>query len=92
MAATRSNFTQISIPKVGMATPYLSTITVSGLKGRIADLNVTIHGLWSDFPDDVAIMLVGPRGHTVILMSDVGGGVPAGLLSQRCGTGSFVKT
>src|SRR5436190_5141457 len=56
------------------ATPYPSTITVSGLTGTITDVNVTLTGLSHTFPDDVGVLLVGPQGQSTILMADTGDG------------------
>jgi subtilisin-like proprotein convertase family protein len=53
------------------ATPYPSQIMVSGL-GTITDVNVTLTGFNHTFPDDVDVLLVGPGGQSVILMSDAG--------------------
>jgi subtilisin-like proprotein convertase family protein len=75
-ATTFSNLNSILIPgsgTEGMASPYPSVINVSGLTGAIADVNVTISGLSHTFPDDIDILLVGPTGQTIILMSDAGG-------------------
>ena len=58
------------------ATPYPSAITVSGLTGTIADVNVTLTGLSHTFPDDVDVLLVGPQGQSTILMADTGGADP----------------
>ena len=68
-----SNNIGITIPFVGAATPYPSTISVSGLQGAVAKLEVTIEGLSHTWPDDVDILLVGPAGQRVRLMSDIGG-------------------
>ena len=75
-ATTFSNFDPISIPASGtegIASPYPSIINVSGLTGTITDINVTISGLSHTFPDDIDILLVGPGGQKIILMSDAGG-------------------
>ena len=75
-AATSSVFSNpgsITIPSSGAATPYPSTITVSGVSGTISDVNVTIKGLTHTNPDDLDILLVGPSGEKIILMSDCGG-------------------
>ncbi len=75
-ATTFSNLDSISIPAsgtAGIASPYPSTIDVSGLTGTITDLNVMISGLSHTFPDDIDILLVGPGGEKLILMSDAGG-------------------
>jgi subtilisin-like proprotein convertase family protein len=75
--AAGGTFTQttgITINDAAAASPYPSNITVSGLPRGITDLNVTLSSLDHTFPDNVDVMLVGPTGQSVILMSDVGGG------------------
>lgn len=75
-ATSFSSFDPISIPSSGtegIANPYPSTIDASGLTGAIADINVTINGLSHTFPDDIDVLLVGPGGLKIILMSDAGG-------------------
>lgn len=57
----------------GAATPYPSTINVSGLVGTVSKLTVNLNNLNHTFPDDIDILLVGPTGKTTLLMSDVGG-------------------
>jgi subtilisin-like proprotein convertase family protein len=57
------------------ATPYPSNITVSGMTGVIAVVNVTINGFSHAFPDDVDILLKGPTGANAIILSDVGGSI-----------------
>jgi len=56
------------------ATPYPSSITVDGLSGTISNVTVTLRGYRHSWPDDVDVLLVGPGGHKVLLMSDAGGG------------------
>jgi len=55
------------------ATPYPSTIVASGLSGAITDINITLNNVNHTFIDDVDILLVGPSGKRMIIMSDVGG-------------------
>lgn len=62
--------------QAGAATPYPSTIEVSGLNGSIVSVAVRLNGLSHTFPDDLDIVLVGPSGQAVMLMSDVGGATP----------------
>ncbi|MGQ9550480.1 MAG: hypothetical protein ACUVWS_17840, partial [Roseiflexus sp.] len=57
----------------GAATPNPSTIEVSGVSGSIVSVVVRLNGLSHTFPDDLDIVLVGPSGQAVMLMSDVGG-------------------
>ena len=60
----------------GPASPYPSTIVVSGLTGPIESLTVSLFGLSHTFPTDIDILLVGPGGETVLLMSDSVGSTP----------------
>jgi subtilisin-like proprotein convertase family protein len=73
-ALTFANSTAITIPDSGVGSLYPSTINVSGLSGKIGDVNVSLLGLTHTFPDDLDLLLVGPTGQKMILMSDVGGG------------------
>ena len=58
----------------GPANPYPATRTISASPELvISDLNVTIDGIWHQRPDDLDLLLVGPRGQKVILMSDACG-------------------
>ena len=77
-AATFSNSGTITINDTAAtcvgaeATPYPSTISVSGLSGTITDVNVTLTGFSHTAPSDVALLLVGPQGQNTILMSGNG--------------------
>ncbi|MEO6391776.1 MAG: VCBS repeat-containing protein, partial [Pyrinomonadaceae bacterium] len=55
------------------AATYASTITASGLTGAITDVNVTLTNFNHLNPDDVDILLVGPSGKSILMMSDAGG-------------------
>jgi subtilisin family serine protease/subtilisin-like proprotein convertase family protein len=67
------NAAAIAIPSVGAASPYPSNITVSGRSGLISEVTVYIQGLAHTWPSDIDVLLVGPGGQNVILMSDNGG-------------------
>jgi subtilisin-like proprotein convertase family protein len=69
-----ANPASISIPNSGAATPYPSAINVSGVTGPVTKVTATLHSLTHTFPGDIDVLLVGPGGQKVILMSDVGGG------------------
>jgi PKD repeat protein len=68
------NTSPIVVPDDGGATPYPSTITVSGAEVFTQAVTVQLAGISHAFPDDVDVLLVGPTGANVVLMSDVGGG------------------
>ncbi len=69
-----TNATNISIPASGTATPYRSTLTVSGVPNPASNVVVRLLNITHNNPDDLDILLVGPGGQTVMLMSDAGGG------------------
>jgi len=57
----------------GLGSPYPSHIVVSGLTGTVAGLMVTLSNVSHAFPDDIEVLLVGPTGEEMVLMSDAGG-------------------
>src|SRR5207237_565165 len=65
----------ISIPDHGSGSPYPSSINVAGMPGSIGKVVVTLNGLSHTYPDDIDILLVGPGGQSVMLMSDAGGDI-----------------
>jgi uncharacterized repeat protein (TIGR01451 family) len=69
-----TNSTMIKIPDSGNATPYPSTIVVADMAGTVVGVTATLRGLNHGWPDDVDVLLVGPGGQAVLLMSDCGGG------------------
>jgi subtilisin-like proprotein convertase family protein len=76
---TFANPSTITIPDTplgsgtSIAAPYPSTIEVSGLSNDILDVNLTLKGLSHELSDDVDVLVVGPQGQSVLVMSDVGG-------------------
>ncbi len=76
---TFSNPGTITMPTSGptAATPYPSTINVSGLDGVVQKVTVTLNGFSHSFPEDVDVLLVGPGGQYSMLMSDVSYGIDA---------------
>jgi Ca2+-binding RTX toxin-like protein len=74
-----SNNNDITIPagapgtSAGSADPFPSSINVSGLLGTVGKATVTLTNLTHTWPDDMDILLSGPAGQTVMLLSDVGG-------------------
>ena len=66
----------------GTASPYPSTITVSGLAGTITDVNITLLDLTTQgdnnsppqhWAEDLDVLVSAPSGTGVVLMSDAGG-------------------
>ena len=74
--ATFSNAQRIEIPAnagavtIGPAFPYPSPITVSGMPSSVTNIEVTLYDLSHTLPGDVEVLLVGPSGAHVILLSD----------------------
>jgi subtilisin-like proprotein convertase family protein len=69
-------------PSTGASTgvpsaPYPSTISVSGITGTVTKVTATLNSFSHTFPSDVDVLLVGPGGQKLLLMSDVGGGTDA---------------
>lgn len=97
-----SNPGPVSVPDNSPA-GVTSQITVAGQTGLVTDVDVTLNGFTSEFPDDLDVMLVGPNGKKVILMSDACGGDDLGNASITfddealaplseggpCGSGTF---
>ncbi len=55
----------------GTADPYPATLNVQGLT-TIKDIVVTLHDVTHKFAADLDVLLVGPQGQSVLLMSDAG--------------------
>ena len=79
-----SNATPVTIPAVGTgsaagsgADPYPDNIHIQGLSGPITRVTATLTGLSHSSPADLDVLLVGPQGQNIELLSDVGGGGPA---------------
>ncbi len=68
-----TNPSYITIKDNSPATPYPAEITVSGLSGTIADINVRLNGLGHLNPADVAVLLVAPdTNRRFVILSDCG--------------------
>jgi subtilisin-like proprotein convertase family protein len=75
---TFANPTPILIPDTPapapeVATPYPSTISVAGITETVSKVTVTLKNFNHTFPDDVDVLLVGPGGQRLLLLSDAGG-------------------
>jgi uncharacterized repeat protein (TIGR01451 family) len=73
-----TNVTSVVINDEVPATPYPSTIQVSGLTAAVFRVRVTLTNLAHTYPDDLDVLLVGPEGQSAVLMSDAGGEFAAG--------------
>jgi subtilisin-like proprotein convertase family protein len=69
---TFTNVAAITIPTVGVGTPYPSAINVTGMGGTITDATLTLNAITHGRIPDLDILLVSPSGQTVIVLSDVG--------------------
>ena len=70
----QQNATPIVVPSSGVANPYPSGIVVSGVTGTVTKVTVTLPNVTHSYPDDLDIVLIGPLGQKVMLMSDAGEG------------------
>jgi hypothetical protein len=70
-ATTVTQAGAITIPSAGAAAPYPSALVVSGLPASILRVKARLNSMTHTFPRDLDIMLVGPGGQKVMLMSDV---------------------
>jgi len=87
-----SNPATINIPvnpvSGGIASPYPSNITITNASFAsnevIGSMVVNINGLQHCFVDDVDILLVGPTGAAMTIMSDVGGSTTTSNVPADC--------
>ncbi len=76
-AATQFRNTEpIIVNESGAASPFPSSISVTGGPNSISYVRVTLFDLAVDAADDIDILLVGPGGHSFVLMADSGGAGP----------------
>jgi subtilisin-like proprotein convertase family protein len=71
---TFTNSAVINLPDAVPASPYPATINIASVPGPITKVQARLNGFTHTFPSDLDILLQGPGGQTVVLMSDVGGG------------------
>jgi PKD repeat protein len=70
---TFCNPARIVINQAGASTPYPSSITASGIPSGPFKVTATLNGLSHTAAADIDMLLVGPAGQNVMLMSDAGG-------------------
>jgi subtilisin-like proprotein convertase family protein len=68
-----ANTNLIRIRDFTTATPYPSTIAVSGVAGALAKVTVAVSRLSHTWPGDIDALVVAPSGQKTLLMSDAGG-------------------
>ncbi len=61
-----------TIPGCGQASVYPLTVPVAGVGGAITSVAIRLEDVTHTFPADLDILLVGPGGQRVMLMSDAG--------------------
>ena len=61
----------------GVAAPYPSSISVSGVSGSVQKVTVSIHGFSHTYPQDVAMVIVAPGGQAFAFMDRLGDSVDA---------------
>jgi uncharacterized repeat protein (TIGR01451 family) len=71
---TATNARRIRIPWGGRASPYPSSLSVTGMPGQIQNITVTLHVVSHTYTADIVALLVAPDGQSVVLMSNVAGG------------------
>ncbi len=59
---------------IGPATPFPSSLNVTGLKRGVTHVTLQVVGFSHTFPQDVSMLLVGPQGQTCILTGRCGDG------------------
>ena len=75
---TFSNSSAIAIPaagspnQIGTASPYPSSVNVSGMTGAVAKVTVAFNGLTHSALNDVDAMVVAPTGANLMVLSDAG--------------------
>ena len=72
----QSDSDPVTIPAAGPSTPNPPSLDVDGIPGTITDVDVLVHSISHTFPADLDLMLVGPGGQRVLLMSDAGSSSP----------------
>ena len=82
-AATFTNNNANTIPDQAQANIYPWSVTTSGLVGPISNISVTLTGFTSPRPRDLDILLVGPGGQNLMIMSDAGGVLAAAATTNQ---------
>jgi hypothetical protein len=62
----------ITINDNGAASPYGSTVNVSGMRGQVIDVNLILRNVSHQRPEDISVML-SHAGRSTVVMRDAGG-------------------
>ncbi len=76
------NKSYVPQPDSGPANPYPSLLTVSNVAGFVSQVTVTFSNMTHTYPNDVAILLVGPQGQDVALMVSAAANALVGMFDQ----------
>jgi uncharacterized delta-60 repeat protein len=68
-----SNTALITISADSAASPYPSTINISGLGGSLVKATITLTNLWHSSPEDIDALLVSPSQLNTLFMAHAGG-------------------
>jgi uncharacterized repeat protein (TIGR01451 family) len=69
-------------PDSGPANPYPSLVNVSNVTGFVSKVTVTASNMSHSYPNDVAMILVGPDGQDVALMVNAAANALQGMVNQ----------
>ena len=73
VTTNHSNTQYIAINDGQPANPFPSAINITGLRGSITNVTVTLNGFGHSWPGDVHAWLVSPSGQSIELMPHIGG-------------------
>lgn len=72
-----TNANAIVIPSRGVANTYPASIDVSGISGRLQNIQISLYGVTHSYPNDLAAVVVSPSNRAALLFSGPGGNVRA---------------
>ncbi|MEO2090092.1 MAG: hypothetical protein ABGY75_11420, partial [Gemmataceae bacterium] len=87
--ATFTNSAGITINDMAAANPFPSQISVTGMGTSLSGISVTLNGFSHGISLDADVLLVGPAGQKVMLMSDCGTGASGANLTFQDGAAAL---
>ena len=72
-ATTFGTNTPTIVPGGGGSAPYPESINVAGVTGLVSGVSVTLNHITHPAGADLDVMVVGPSGESIVLMSDIAG-------------------